>query len=102
MTPAELAAIRQRYETLAQLDKKEGWEIITPYDKKENNYLAIRHRLSNAIFAKIFPYVNDEELCKARTGFIVHARADIPALLDEVERLREALGYLVAQIPKEI
>jgi hypothetical protein len=32
-------------------------------------------------------------MVEADTRFIAHARQDIPALLDEVERLREALRY---------
>jgi len=75
MTNAELAAIRERCEKLPSFHVVVT-DITVTLRNAEGTPLALGAR-------SLFEPVAD---------FLVHARADVPALLDEVERLRGLLG----------
>ena len=92
MSEQELAAIRARAEAATDGPWQQSMDItgrlmvvvnLTPHQFRE---------IIIAVSSDNSP--RDEDL-----DFIAHAREDVPALLAEVERLREALAVVVADCP---
>ena len=90
MTDIDLAAIRQRVEKAT-----EGpWNTGFDYERNDPTVITPGH------IEHTIDYTLTEgglEHGKADAEFIAHAREDVPALLDEIDRLRKDLSYEVEQ-----
>lgn len=80
MTDTELAAIRERCEAAT-----EG-----PWEKITERWLGVWQDIRVVAFDGKYTICGDTAIADAE--FIAAARTDVPALLDEVERMRGLLG----------
>jgi len=88
MTPEQL----QAWARLAEQATPGEWEAktITFWDDKNNNHMEIVTRLYKV--ARIFGNADNLSFAKSDAAFIAAARTAVPALCEEIERLRKVAG----------
>jgi hypothetical protein len=107
MTPSELQAIRERAESATpgpwrvRPDEYDDWGVVKAFLPEDGTIYVARagagryvpsHEISQHRLKGTDPYQHNAD-------FIAHARADIPALLAEIERLQGIVDYLTSRQP---
>lgn len=111
MTQEELEKIRKRSDAATPgpwVSEDGGYDVCLGYKPRhirigwwsgdhEEDCNADNRRVCELSDGEYNSYKNKEEM-QANAEFIAHAREDVPALLDEIERLKKVSRYLAERI----